>query len=172
MNEKLISQVPENGGDKQGTTNNPADKETNAPKNKLRPSKRKACKNPRLTGFEWGGFFVDLYVTLWVWSDLVACQEIIRLAFLMATVFVAHGVLCYFISKIINSWRLAFVVWLVLGGAAAWISYKNCQPVPSTKLPPPPTNFRGSFATNIVGVFIDSNGVPTVTNIPLNSVTY
>lgn len=129
MSDDLPSAIPEKGGDSKTVAQKPTDKEAAKPKKKFQPPKRKAKKKSRLTGLEWGGFFVDLYVTLWVWSDLIVCRDIKRLVFLLATVFVAHGVLCYFISKFLNSWWLALVVWFSLSIPATWIMYKNYQPL-------------------------------------------
>jgi hypothetical protein len=130
MADTLPSAAPENGGDNQGAANYPADKEAAEPKKKFQPPKRKARKDSKLTGLEWGGFFADIYVTLWVWSDLIACHDIKRLIFLLAAVFVAHGVLCYFLSKIFNSWRWALMVWFALSITATWIAIPPSEPKP------------------------------------------
>jgi len=83
-----------------------------------------------LTTLEWGGFFADLYVTLWVWSDLIGCHDIKRLVFLLATIFVAHGVLCYFLSKILKTWRIAVIIWIGLCIAAFMAVWTNSKPEP------------------------------------------
>lgn len=125
------SVTPEKDGDHQSTANNPADKKAAEPKKKFQLPKRKTQKNSGLTKLEWGGFFVDIYVTLWIWSDLIACHDIKRLIFLLAAVFVAHGVLCYFLSKLFKSWRWALVAWFAFSITAIWISYNNYQPFPT-----------------------------------------
>jgi membrane protein implicated in regulation of membrane protease activity len=166
MAEQLKSPAPENGGDNQGTGNNPADKEAAEPKKKFQPPKRKARKNSRLTGLEWGGFFVDIYVTLWVWSDLIACHDIKRLVFLLAAVFVAHGVLCYFLSKIFKSWRWALVAWFALSITAAWITYKNYQPFPTNAAESKPVDVVKTLDTNELRAIVVEAVKNANTNVP------
>jgi hypothetical protein len=128
MSDKLNpSSTPEKNGNNKPAANKPVDKSKDQSKKKFNPAQKRTRKNSRLTGPEWGGFFVDIYVTLWVWSDLIACHDIKRICFLLPAVFVAHGVLCYFISKIFNSWRWALFVWFLLSIPAAGITYYNSR---------------------------------------------
>jgi hypothetical protein len=134
MADDLPHPTPEKGGDDQPTANNANNEHGGQPKNKLNPTNSRIKERAGLTTLEWGGFFADLYVTLWVWSDLVGCRDIKRLIFLLATVFVAHGVLCYFVSKILNSWRWAISAWIVICIGASGVVWNNSRPASKPEL--------------------------------------
>jgi hypothetical protein len=136
MGDGLPSSTPEKSGDNKATTNAASNENDGKPEEKLNPTQTQKGKKSRLTKLEWGGFFVDLYVTLWIWSDLVGCLEIKKLSFLIATIFVAHGVLCYFLSKIFKSWRWALTVWIVLCSTAAEVVWENSRAAAESKQHP------------------------------------
>jgi hypothetical protein len=117
MSDDLPSPTPEKSGDEKSADKTTGDERNGKPDEKF-----------KLTQLEWGGFFGDIFVILWVWSDLIACHDFDRLVFLFAALVVAHGVLCIFISKIFNSWRFALILWILLCVPAAWIAYKNSRP--------------------------------------------
>jgi hypothetical protein len=123
MSDDLPSQTPQKSGDEKSAHKTASDERNGKPEINL-----------KLTQLEWGGFFGDVFVILWVWSDLIACRDFNRLVFLFAALVVAHGVLCIFISKILNSWRLALVLWFLLCVSAAGIAYKNSRPEPKPHL--------------------------------------
>src|ERR1017187_4756296 len=116
MADELIpSSTPNDGGDQKSAADDSGHKHDSEPKKEFSPTNSDRVEHAGLTKLEWGGFFVDLYVTLWIWSDLVGCHDIKRLMFLLAAILVAHGVLCYFFFKILKSWRWASAIWIVLG---------------------------------------------------------
>jgi hypothetical protein len=130
MTGDLPSSTPEKGGDDKAAANASRNEHDGKPSKKFNPADmRGKRKKSRLTQLEWGGFFGDIFVILWVWSDLIACRDFNRLIFLLAALVVAHGVLCLFLSKLFSSWRWTLVVWVLLCIPAAWIAFKNSRPL-------------------------------------------
>src|SRR4051794_39330509 len=100
MADDLPPATPIVSGDKQSPTNASSHKQGEQPKEELNPSNLKKRKRKLLTRGERIGFWGDVFVILWIWSDLAGSHGLTRLILLCLTLSVAHGVICYFLSKI------------------------------------------------------------------------
>src|SRR5689334_13754813 len=99
MTDNLIPSPPSEKGNNTETGNDSPGKEhAPKPKDKLDSSQR-SDQEQGLNGAQWVGFFSDLFVILWMWSDLIVCHDFGRLIFLLIALFVAHGILAYFIFR-------------------------------------------------------------------------
>ena len=95
---------------------------------------KKKASSWRIVGLS--AFFADLYVTCWIWSDLVGCHDRARLILLWFALGVAHGVLCYFAFKVLNQrWKWPAIIWLALSVFSAFAAYENLpEPKPTPRL--------------------------------------
>lgn len=117
----------EKSGDKKPGNGSATNKQESHPETKLKATQFYT----RMTQLEWGGFLVDFYVILWIWSDFIECHDFSRIIFLFAALLVAHGVLCYFLFKLIDVWKLSVFIWILLCFFAALTGYKNSRPLPT-----------------------------------------
>ena len=76
MSDDLPSLIPEKSADQKAAADSSSKECGGELEEKITRSRIFINKVSRLTKFEWGGFFADLYVTLWVWSDLVSCRDL------------------------------------------------------------------------------------------------
>jgi hypothetical protein len=124
MEDSASSKTPEEGGsDNNAVTNSTSNEQQ--PQQELNPPKPKKRKKTLLSKTEWSAFSGELFVILWIWSDLVGTSSLNRLIFLCIALFVAHGVLSVFLSKLLKSWRWAILIWVALTVASICAAYKS-----------------------------------------------
>jgi hypothetical protein len=145
MADNLIPSPPsEKGSNGQSGNDSPGKEHASKPEDKLDSSQGNE-QEQGLNRAKWAGFFGDIFVILWIWSDLIICRDYARLIFLLAALLVAHGILAYFIFRSLKSWRWSIVIWLGLCLPASFIAFDNSRPLmpaPIAQWLPPelPTN--------------------------------
>jgi hypothetical protein len=137
MADSIPPEAPNQNDDDGGTPNNADKARENKPANKLRQAQLNARKKTifkapkplrRLTVTQWTEFGATVVCFLWIWPDFLDSHDVNHLFSYATALLVLTVICCYFLCKLIKTFKLPFAVGGILAVFIAIVLVVNAHP--------------------------------------------